>query len=117
MQFKNGITATLKMVMAGHSGRRINIFGTRGEILMDERDSTIEVLRYGEKKQVIGFNTIIERGHAHGGGDEKMVAGLYHVLRGECENRTSLCESVQCHLMGIAAEESRLSGGIAVKVN
>lgn len=117
MQFKNGITATLKMLMAGGSGRRINIFGTRGEILMDERSSTIEVMRYGEEKEVIGFNTIIERGHAHGGGDERIVEGLYHVLRKECGNRTSLRESAECHLMGIAAEESRLAGGATVKVH
>ena len=105
------------MLMAGGSGRRINIFGTRGEILMDERSSTIEVMRYGEEKEVIGFNTIIERGHAHGGGDERIVEGLYRVLRGECENRTSLRESAECHLMGIAAEESRLAGGATVKVH
>ncbi len=117
MQFKNGITATLKMMMAGASGRRINIFGTEGEILMDERNSTIEIMRYGEGKEVIGFNTIIERGHAHGGGDERIIDGLYHVLRGECENRTSLRESVRCHLIGIAAEKSRLAGGALVKVD
>lgn len=46
-----------------------------------------------------------------------MVEGLYHVLRGECENRTSLRESAECHLMGIAAEESRLAGGATVKVH
>ena len=69
------------------------------------------------EKEVIGFNTIIERGHAHGGGDERMVEGLYHVLRGKCENRTSLRESAECHLMGIAAEESRLAGGATVKVH
>lgn len=117
MQFKNGVTATLKMVMAGESGRRINLFGTLGEILMDERAGTIEVLRYGEEKQVIDFDTLIEGGHGHGGGDAILVNQLYHVLRGDCKNRTSLRESVECHLMGIAAEESRLSGGILVKVH
>lgn len=76
-----------------------------------------EVCPYSAEKEVIGFNTIIERGHAHGSGDERIVEGLYHVLRGECENRTSLRESAECHLMGIAAEESRLAGGATVKVH
>lgn len=117
MQFKNGVTATLKMVMAGEPGRRINLFGTHGEILMDERVGTIEVLRYGEEKEVIRFDTLFEGGHGHGGGDEILVNQLYSVLRGDCENRTSLRESVECHLIGIAAEESRLSGGSLVKVH
>lgn len=117
MQFKNGVTATLKMVMAGEPGRRINLFGTLGEILMDERVGTVELLRYGEEKQVIDFDTLIEGGHEHGCGDARLVKQLYHVLRGDCENRTSLRESLECHLMGIAAEESRLNGGISVKVH
>lgn len=117
MQFKNGVTATLKMVMAGECGRRINLFGTHGEILMDERTETIEVLRYGEEKEVIRFDNLFEGGHGHGGGDSILIDQLYSVLRGDCENRTSLRESVECHLIGIAAEESRLSGGSLVKVH
>ena len=61
--------------------------------------------------------SVFIRSHAHGGGDERIIDGLYHVLRGGCENRTSLRESAECHLMGIAAEESRLAGGATVKVH
>ena len=117
MQFKNGVIATLKMLFAAESGRRINLFGTYGELLLDERSNTIEIRPYGEEMQVIDYNTLFEGGQGHGGGDSKMISQLYSVLTGAEENRTSLSESVESHLIGIAAEESRLSGGKAVKVH
>ena len=117
MMFKNGVAATLKMVFAGEPGRRINIFGTHGELLLDERNETIEVYRYGEKKEIIEFKTLIEGGHSHGGGDNIIVKDLYSVLNGGGESRTLLTDSIEAHLMGISAEESRLNGGVAVKVH
>ena len=61
--------------------------------------------------------SVFIRSHAHGGGDERIIDGLYHVLRKECENRTTLHKSVRCHLIGIAAEKSRRAGGVLVKVD
>lgn len=113
MNFANGVTAVLKMVFAAEPGRRINLFGSTGEILMDERVGTIEVMPYGGEKRVIDLNT----SDGHGGGDPKLIEHLYKVLSGEEPNRTSLRESVECHLIGIAAEESRHSGGELVKVH
>jgi len=36
---------------------------------------------------------------------------MYDILTGKNQDYTTLEESVESHLMGIAAEESRLSGG------
>ena len=52
-----------------------------------------------------------------GVGNARLVRQMHAVLCGECENRTSLRESVECHLMGISAEESRLDGGRLVRVH
>lgn len=117
MQFKNGVTASLKMVFGGVPGRRINFFGTHGEVLMDERREFIEIYRYGEEKEVVEFKNIPEAGHGHGGGDGILVAEMYDVLCGNSKPKTSLRESIESHLMGIAAEDSRLSGGELVKVH
>lgn len=118
MQFANGVTATLKMVFAAEPGRRINLFGTEGELLLDEREETIEVRPYGKPKQIININTLTEDGHNHGGGDSRLVAALYDVLTGKGgANRTTLTESVESHLIGIAAETSRHAGGIRVEVH
>ena len=117
MRFKNGVIASLKMLFAWKPGRRINLFGTHGELLLDERNETIEIMPYGEEKQVIEFKTLIEGGHGHGGGDSRLITALYDVLTENADAKTSLKESVECHLIGISAEESRLSGGMAVKVH
>lgn len=117
MRFENGICASLKMVFGGEPGRRINIFGSHGEILMDERREVIEIYRYGEEKQVLKFENIMEGGHGHGGGDGILAEEFYDVLLGKREPRTSLKDSLEAHLIGIAAEKSRLSGGSAVKVH
>lgn len=117
MKFKNGVKASMEMVFSGEAGRRYNLFGTHGEILMDERRGIIEVFRYGEKKETIKLEDLNEAGYGHGGGDARLIDNLYSVLVNESENRTSLRESAESHLMGICAEQSRLAGGITVKVH
>lgn len=117
MQFKNGIKASHKMVFGAIHGRRIVFYGTLGEMIFDERDDSITVMPFGKESQVISIKSIIEGGHAHGGGDSKLVDELYGMLTYENEMVTSLNKSVECHLMGIAAEESRINGGKTVKVH
>lgn len=68
---------------------------------------------YGGEKRTIDLNV----SDGHGGGDPKLIDNLYRILSGEGPNRTSLRESIECHLIGIAAEESRHSGGALVKVH
>ena len=117
MKFKNGVTANLNMVFGGEAGRRINLFGTLGEIVLDEREEKVIIYRYGKEKSALDFKSITEGGNAHGGGDSGLVKELYYILTGESENRTSLEDSVESHLIGISAEESRLDGGKLVKVH
>ncbi len=64
MQFENGVTAAPKMVFAAEAGRRINLFGTYGEILFDERDNTIEIMPCGEKKEAINIGALLENAAA-----------------------------------------------------
>ena len=117
MQFENGIKASLKMVYAAEHGRRIVFYGTMGEIVYDERFGEITVMPFGKDKWVIDTATIIEKGHAHGGGDSKIVDELYGMLTGTLDAVTDLERSVECHLMGISAEESRKAGGALVTVH
>jgi predicted dehydrogenase len=119
MQFENGVSATLKMLFAGEPGRRINLFGSHGEIVFDEIPGTIEIKTYGNEKQVVNINDLIneDAGYGHGGGDYGLISDLYSILTGDKTDYTSLEESVECHLIGIAAEESRLNGGITLKVH
>ena len=114
MHFENGVDATLKMQFCAEPGRRVNIFGTHGEIILDELYDTLEVKPFGKAKEVIKISDITSKdaGFVHGGGDAGLINDLYAIVSGEKTDYTSLEESVESHLIGIKAEESRLSGGI-----
>jgi len=115
MEFENKVTATFTMTAFDY-GRNIEVFGTEG------------VLRGGETvKRLTGSEIIIqnhvnedfekvsleklEGGYAgHGGGDQGLVQDLYTEMTCEDINdmQTSITVSAQSHLIGFAAEESRL---------
>lgn len=118
MEFENGVTAQLRMVFTAKGGRRTNFFGTEGEIIFDEQTDTIEVKPYFKDTIVYNLNEIDESGWSHGGGDYGLIQAMYNILTNPDAEYTSLSESVESHLMGIAAEESRLEyNGAAVLVH
>lgn len=117
MQFENGVVANLNMVFSATSGRRIVLYGEKGEAVLDQRNDSIEIYSYGALKEV---RKISEYGYTkggHGGGDRGIVNKFYDILCGTCTEYTSLEESLESHLIGIAAEESRLNSGKAVPVH
>ena len=118
MRFKNGVFASLKMMFAWEMGRRYVFYCDRGELVMDERTKTIEVMPFGEAVEVIDTKSLLAKGQrGHGGGDAALIERLYEVLSGESEATTTVSESVESHLIGIAAEESRKRGGKLIKVH
>lgn len=117
MHFANGVDASLRMLFAGEPGRRIQLFGTHGEVVMDEITDTIEIKRYGEEVEVLKIADLQKQllgkgGYGHGGGDEGLINDLYDILTDQKKDYTSLTESVESHLIGVNAEISRLNGGI-----
>ena len=117
MAFKNGVVANLKMVFSANVGRRIALYGTLGEVVMDMYTDSVEVMPYGGEKQVLKISDHAFIADQHGGGDRGIVEELYGIMTGEITEYTSLEESVESHLIGIAAEKSRLSGGESVIVH
>lgn len=120
MRFENGVTATLKMLFADAEGRRVNLFGTHGEIILDWELKTLELRKFGQDPEVFKTDSISDSDNdydGHGGGDEGLIKDFYSILTDEVENYTSLSESAESHLIGIKAEESRLNGGITLKVH
>ncbi len=117
MNFKNGVKASLKMVYGTEGGRRIVFYGTLGEIIMDERTDDITVMPFGGKKEVIKIGTLTEGGHGHGGGDQAIVNELYDMLSKGAKATTDISKSIEAHLIGISAEESRKQGGVLIKVH
>ena len=112
MTFENGVKATLTMTGFTYGGgRRISFYGTRGQIVLDEAAGSITVAPFEKDMEVIDISDLSEKGYAHGGGDKGLINKLYDMLSGTATATTSFDASVESHLMGICAEESRLKGG------
>lgn len=110
--FENGVKATLTMTAFTASGGRImKFFGTLGELVLDESRGVIEVKPFGKPTETIELAELTEGGYGHGGGDYGLIRELYEVLCGNVASATSLEASLESHLIGICAEESRLQGG------
>lgn len=118
MKFENGVKASLKMVYAAEAGRKLIFYGNYGEITFDERTNEIQVMPYGGKNEIVDVNAlIVKEDQSHGGGDAVLIEELYDVILGNRECTTPLDDSIEAHLMGIAAEESRKLSGQLIKVH
>ncbi|MBQ8395270.1 MAG: Gfo/Idh/MocA family oxidoreductase [Clostridia bacterium] len=116
--FENGVTASLTMMGFTHVGGRIyRFFGTLGEIVLDEANEIIEVKTFGGDVETIRMGDLTEAGMAHGGGDAQLIEKLYNMIMGTADTQTSLENSLESHLMGIAAENSRRQDGKTVQVH
>ena len=125
MSFENGVKATLTMTAFTTDdkselfglGRRMNFHGTLGEIVLDELSDSVELMVFGEEKQTFKINALGDNGYGHGGGDFYLIKELCDMLDGNAKASTSLEASIESHLMGICAEESRLKDGVRVFVH
>jgi predicted dehydrogenase len=118
MEFADQITASFNMeAMTSYGGRRTRIFGTRGDIVGDER--FLDVYEF-ETQKAHRWDVTQHAGNlgGHGGGDVRMVRDLTQAItRSDANLLTSnLQVSMESHLIGFRAEESRARGGTAVRV-
>ena len=117
MTFKNGVKASLLMTAYTQGGgRRYHFHGTLGELILDEDGEFILKLFSGETENIT-LDKTDDKGYGHGGGDYFIVMSLYEMLSGRATSRTAFTASIESHLMGIAAEESRLQSGALVQVH
>lgn len=118
MTFENGVKANLTMTgFTAPGGRRYVFHGTLGELILDEAEQKITLWQYGKATEVTDISLLEDSGYGHGGGDVFLIKKLYEVLEGNATAATSFEASIESHLMGICAEESRLQGGKLIKVH
>ena len=118
MTFENGVKATLTMTgFTAPGGRRYQFHGTMGELVLDEAEHRLTLQKYMDSPETIDLTTLEESGYGHGGGDIFLIKTLYDVLEGTATAATSFEASIESHLMGIYAEESRLKGGELLQIH
>lgn len=123
IQFEDGATGTFSMNGgASASGRNIHITGTKGEIIgtFEEECFTVHCIapdRPGGRISHIVDVSEMQRGNAHGNGDQAIVQDFIAVLRGEQPSPccTTLKDSMIGHKIVFLAEASRESGGQLLK--
>lgn len=107
MVFENGIYSTLTMsAFSGPCYRETRVRGTIGELVCNMGESKIVLYPYGKRKKNIRLNSKLD---AHGGGDKLLIESL-----AKDKLRTDISQSVEGHIIGFAAEESRLQNGMPI---
>jgi predicted dehydrogenase len=114
LEFESGVAGVL--VMHGHSyleGRTLRYDGTRATLrgrFLDGRNDTIEIHDHitGRVERIVPLRSTSR----HGGGDEALVAGFVHSVRGQGEALTSARASLESHLLAFAADLARVEGKV-----
>ena len=115
MTFASGATGTFTMT-AFSEGRDLAIFGTKARLLAGERvkrTAGCDIVVDDHATHTLQRITIDhEKDGWHGGGDAGLVRSLHaEFSKARAEDmESSLQKSVESHLMGFAAEESRRTG-------
>lgn len=110
LEYEDGVTASFTMcAFTGKGSRVMNIMGTRGQILGDMEENTIEVLDFLTGNSV---KTTVKTGNSgHSGSDDKFMEGFLKTVQTDGAYSLSGAEvSVESHLVALAAEESRVTG-------
>ena len=115
--------STVHLTMSGFTAtgsRYAKFMGTEGEIIADMSENTIKITRFGEDTEEIDVSKLAEDFSGHGGGDIRMVNEFLDMIIDDKEPTgaiTSVENSVESHYCALAAEMSRLNGGMPVELD
>lgn len=107
--FEDNVTAAFSMeAFTGYEGRRTRVMGSMGELVGDMTQFTYRDFRSGKTSEWK------QDSDTHGGGDWRLMADwVQAVSRHDPSLLTSTIDaSIESHVMGFAAEESRLKGKV-----
>jgi len=110
LEYEEGITASFTMCAFTYGGSRImNIMGTCGQILCDMEKNRIEVLDFLTRSQNVITVNVGSSGHS--GSDDAFMRGFLRTVQTNGAFALSSAEqSVESHLIAMAAEKSRITG-------
>jgi hypothetical protein len=104
--FEGGLTASFSMeAFTSYEGRRTRIMGSMGDIVGDMSSFTLTDFLTGKKTEWK------QATDGHGGGDWRLVKDWLHAIseRNPALLTSTIDASIESHVMGFMAEESRLA--------
>lgn len=110
LQFTNDVTVSFTMCAFTYEGSRImNIMGTKGQIRCDMEKNTIEYWDFLTGNKTVETVKINNSGHS--GSDDAFMRGFLRTVQTNGQySISSASQSLQSHLIALAAEESRVTG-------
>lgn len=118
IEFEDGITAAFSMEAHTHyGGRRTRVFGTEGDVIGDEHTITVTNAVTG-KQDVWDASKAQKFASGHGGGDHGLVYDFVRAVAFQDANllTSTIQASMESHLMGFKAEQSRLNNGTVKEI-
>lgn len=126
MEFSDGSNANLTMTAFSKDCYRVtHVHGTLGDVYGNSEDGLLHVNIYGEKEKIVDvnkeplFNTDgVYLGGGHGGGDYYLYKDFIDYISGgeKSVTRTTIDQSIESHVLGFKAEESRINDGKVIKL-
>jgi predicted dehydrogenase len=114
MEFDGGLPVSFHLCIGDFGGRQTRITGTAGSMRGDMK--SLDVYSLAERRW-IQHDVGGWRG-GHGGGDAGLIAAFAKAVNRQDPSllATTLAESMESHLIGYRAEESRVQGGRPLEV-
>ena len=112
IQFEDQITASFSMeAFTAYDGRRTRVMGSMGDMVGDMTKLTIDDFRTGKSITLIPKAEDVEnyKNSGHGGGDWLLMRDFVTAVSNQDPKylTSTIDQSIESHLMGFAAEESR----------
>jgi hypothetical protein len=119
LEFADGATAAFSMeALTSYGGRHTRVMGTRGDVVGDEQ--TLNMFLFSERKRLTWdvAKAASDLG-GHGGGDTRLVRDFAQAVsrRDPALLSTNLGRSMESHLIGFQAEQSRRNAGQLMSVD
>ncbi len=121
LQYASGTTAHLTMTAFSEKiYRDVHVHCEKGNLYGRMEDNVLYCNVFGKEQQVIDVTTLGDAEQInlrHGGGDYYFIKTISDYYRGiPFSGMSSIEQSMSSHIVGFAAEESRLKGGELIKL-
>lgn len=117
MSFEKNITANFSMeAFTSYGGRRTRVMGAMGDMVGDMTELTITDFRTDKVTKLVPKAEDVEnyKNSGHGGGDWMLMRDFVQAVATQDPKHltSTIDQSIESHIMGFAAEKSRLNGKI-----